>query len=200
MSEKRKKLLYDISELSDKDKVITKFPELLRYKEFAAISKTDTIIRYIIFLYDHASDLVKAYPILKERKKAAIERSGMDLGKLSPIMKDLVNGHFDTERTKPTFDAIICFLKMQNSDIWFEICVLEQELEEYRELRLKTVKDDKDKDTIVAAEKKSKLRQECNAILKDLEGYRTEFYGINEDVQSEVQKIKITSPEQYGNL
>lgn len=197
MSEKRKKLLYDISELSTKDKVVDKFPELLNYKEFSAIAKKDKVIKYIIHLYDHASELIKTYPILKERKKAALIEAGFD-GKIPPLMEDLIEGNFHSESVKPVFDAIICYLRLQKSDVWFEICVLEQELEEYRVLRLQRVEDDKDKDTIMAAEKKSKLRQECSSILKDLEGYRLEFFGIHEDVKNEIQTLKITSPEQYS--
>jgi hypothetical protein len=85
---------------------------------------------------------------------------------------------------------IFDYLKHQNNHVWTEICTTEQELDEYTRLRLNPVADEKDKDTLTAAEKKDKLRNFCKAMIKDLEEYYNKFFQDHEDVKQKVKSEK----------
>jgi hypothetical protein len=126
---------------------------------------------------------------LPERKMRAAELAGFERGKSGSFRKNVIDHLFNLENDQ-ILDMVFDYLKHQNNHIWTEIQTTEQSLDEYTKLRLSPVSDDKDKDTLTAAEKKEKLRTFCNAMIKDLKDYYEEFFKDHDDVKESVAAEK----------
>lgn len=209
-------LRYKVHQSSNLEK---DFPDLFKHQEFKKILRKrtgDKIIRYIIFLYDKKSDLVQEFQTdLSSRKDAAAVEAGLErrMGKWTPDIQDIMDV---TDRD--AYEAILLYLKLQNSVLWKEIIVTEQELEEFQKLRFMSIdtgdkkknkrskNDDgdyentsvnvgkNDKDIYEAAKKKDTLMKACDDRIKYLEVKRKEFFGDNSDVMV-AEFAEVITPE-----
>jgi hypothetical protein len=197
--------MFPVHELGDNNSVLDSFPVLKAQKAFKQYKgdKKDKVIKYILYLYDMNSDLINEFPNLKERKEAAALEAGFKCTEVkgweSPI--DLaIRGKFDTDQSSGIYKMIFSFLMLQKSYQWTEICTLEQEYEEFTRLRWKEMEDEKDKDLLMAAERKNKLREACHDIIESIKQYRADLFGDNEDVAAHTQQLRATSPEVIARM
>lgn len=207
------KMAFDVDSVSDNKDILTEMPKLKEFSSFKGYSGSmgggmnrNRVIKYIVLMYSHDTVLNQRPPLeLNDRKLRAAEIAGFEREKSGKFRKIIVDQLFhlitpkkdddesDVKKIKYShsiLDMVFEYLKAQKSHIWTEICTQEQELDEYIRLRLQPVSDDKDKDTLIALEKKDKLRASCKAMLKDLANYYKDFFADHDDVAESVKEEK----------
>lgn len=200
--QKLKFKVFDIP--SDKD-VLEAFPELQRYKLFAdsKAPMKNLLLRYLIFMYDPGSDLLKEVVELEKRKIRAAELAGFKHD------SDYLNEIFEL-KDKTTLDFLQCFFtQVYHNRKYTEWQTLHQELEENNRLRWEpiTTKSNKKKDEDVdevdvfdAAKKKGELRTQAAKIHDLLDALEKELFVDNEDVKEIALKSRFTSPESFAGV
>lgn len=171
------------------------FPELFKHDEFKRLSrkgKWEELACYICLLYDYRSDLLEEYPSdLKARKEAAAITAGFERDKKGEFPKR-IQDVMDMKDEDAT-NAILRFLKVQKHQVWVEIVVCEEELQQYQKIRFKAL-DEKDEDIYGSAKKKDTLLEASEKRRKQLKELYTEFYGDNKDVL-DAEFEEMISPE-----
>ncbi len=193
------KLKFPIYEVPAGTDLVHKFKELQDYKEFSMYPHADrnNVIRYVIYLYDRNSDLVKEYSVLQRRKEAAAELAGFKRndkdGKFKEEVYSMMSLTRDEKGDSPINDMIFCFLKMQDEMLWSLIVINENMFEEYMKLLMDPVFGKDSKNMLEAANLKTKLKGEVKEIRSDLAAFYSELYG--ENVELKEVKRKPISPE-----
>ena len=197
------KLLVPVHKM-DKDKdIIENSPVLMEHKVFRDFKSkfANQVVKFIVYLYDANSPLIRDYRDLAERKDAALTMAGFTRqasGKWDATVLQLRN-----LENEIVLQLVLCYMDMQHHMKMDMIHVFEQMFLEYREhlLRPVSVPNSKDaksqKDMLAAVDQKKKLREECMAIKKDLDILYEEVYGDNEDLlTNEVQMhLRKSTPE-----
>ncbi len=181
-------------------KVLDKYPQLKSIKsftEYKGISKggldSDKVIRYIIILYSEDSPLSKKpLPPLEERKYRAADLAGFKRDKKTDDFNENIVEQLFLLGDDEVIDMAMGYLQYLHSDLWIEINIIAQELEEYRRIRITPVNADADKDLLTAIEKKDKLRVSSGNMVKQLKEYTDIFYGDSLDLKSKSQKKRST--------
>lgn len=141
----------------------------------------NSILNYILLMYDKGSLLVEKQKNVAERKKIAIMESG--------IREDFVD-------SDEMIEMISAFLRYQNDKLWTLICVNEAMFQEYSEIVItKLDRVNNDKDLITAITTKEKVREYMDKTRKDLEAYLNEFYAGDKELEEIHQKMVRFSPE-----
>lgn len=122
-----KKLLYDVYNLPQNRKVLSKWPELKAYEAFklkdCPLDK-DKALRYILVLYDKNSPLMGIESI-KKRKVQAAEIAGFDLNE-KKMPDDKVMTNLILCKNESVCDAILTFAKMHKSHLWETFITLQE--------------------------------------------------------------------------
>lgn len=199
------KLKFKVYDIAPEEDVLEKFPELAKYKVIAKsrAPQKNLLLRYIIFLYDPGSDLIREISDLKSRKIHAAELAGFEKE------TDYLKAIFDC-RDEGFLTLLDCFFKeIYHSRKYREWQTLSQELDEYTRLRWEQIdgKQGKKKgeesdeiDTYKAASEKTKLRQQCEEIHKSLDALEREIFGDHEEVKNIAQKTRFLSPENFAGI
>ncbi len=189
--------IFDVPHGTD---LVHKFKELQDYPEFALYqdSNRNYVIRYVFYLYDRSSDLIKQVQDLTKRKEAAAELAGFirndKTGKFDDEVIDMMALKKDEEGESPINDMIFSFLRMQDEMLWSLIVINENMFNEYMKLLMDPVFGKDSKNILDAANIKTKLREEIKGIRQDIESFYKEMYGENDDLK-EVKKRKAITPE-----
>lgn len=146
-------------------------------------SQANQLIRYLIYLYDPKSDLIRQEPELADRKKKASELA-----------------EFKDYAEKWVLDKGFYFLtRVYNNRKFREWNVLQQELEEKSMARWSIIADDGDsKKYMEAHEKKGKLMHQSQEIHKILDAIESELFGEHEDLKAKANELLLTTPEQIA--
>ena len=148
------------------------------------VEDVNGLIRYLIYLYDPKSDLIRQEPELYDRKKRASELSG-----------------FKDYEAEYVLEKAFYFLTRAFNDRKFrEWCTMQQELEEKQEARWKPIKEDETKDQkqyMEAHEKKGKLRDQAMAIHKALDALNSEIFGDSDEMLNKANDL-LTTPEKIA--
>lgn len=205
------------------------FPSLFKFAEFKRLlqwSQWEKITKYILVLYDRNTDLLHEFQSdLKARKEAAAIEAGYVKDRNGDWPDD-IQGMMDI-KNKAVYDAILCFLKIQNHSVWTNIVVTEQELEEFQKLRFWSIdtgtrkkpkkkkkakegeeieSDDEEQqgvaqtDVYDAAKKKDILMEACNERIKVLKNLYQEFYGDNQSDLKNAEFEEMISPENSSRI
>jgi len=137
-------------------------------------------IKYLAYVYDSNSPVVKRSRDLNERKERAAKMAGVD----GPVSLD----------DEKVVSAIHAMLRYQGSYEWSLITMNEETFYENLKRILSPVEDDKDKDEITALEKKEKLLGFCDEIHSRLKDYKRTFYMGDVELQEKSDRIRF-SPE-----
>lgn len=194
-----KDLKFKIHELPKDTDLREKFQDLKKYKVIARSKypNFDLLMRYLIYLYDPNSDLIKTIPDLSSRKQQAALYAGYthDTPELQYIMDF---------KDQKIVDIIHClFTQVYHSRDLTEWHTLQQELEEYTKLRLKSLDDDGAEETgekldiMKAMELKGKLRVQTKQIHEQLDYLEQKIFGDNNDVKNIAIISRFTSPEAW---
>lgn len=140
------------------------------------------IVNYTLLMYDKGSLLVEKQKNISERKKIAVEESGIP----EEILED----------EDMMLNMISSFLRFQNDKLWTLICVNEAMFQEYSEIVLtKLDRVNNDKDLITAVTTKEKVREYMDKTRRDLVAYLDEYYAGDKELEENHQKLVRFSPE-----
>lgn len=192
-------LKFKIHDIPKNVDIREKFPELNKYKTIAKsrYPNIDTLLRYMIYLYDPNSDLIRSIPDLASRKQQAALYAGYthETPELQNIMEF---------KEQKIVDIVHCILtEVYHNRDYTEWCTLHQELEEYTRLRLKALPNDKvDEsgeavDLFKAMELKGKMRAQTKLIHEQLDALEQKIFGDNIDVKNIAIVSRYTSPEAW---
>jgi hypothetical protein len=156
---------------------------------FGKQSKADVpLIKYVALLYDQKSPMRLKIPDINERKRECASIAG-----LPKNSEEIFNLNDDK-----VLVYINAYLRHQSSKVWAILSANEEVLWQYQQELLTPIKDFRsDKDKLQALEIKTKLMQECDAIIKRIEAYEDKLFGDNKDKKSEILKM---SPESIANI
>lgn len=149
----------------------------------------ESLIKYIIYMYDKNSPMREMYQELEERKLECAMLSGYKELKDKKILKELFN-----LTDKRACFLISSFLKFQNHKTWAMLVSNEEVLWQYQQELLSPITDFRqDKEKLQALDIKSKLMNECDSMIKRIEGYEDKIYGDDDKLRNAIKNI--TSPE-----
>jgi hypothetical protein len=153
------------------------------------IKNFDTAVRYVMFLYDMTSPLIKKFPNFEDRKKNAITLAIW--GEVpEKWIDDVLNN-----RDENVVEMIIEFLKVQDDKLWSSIMTNEELFLEYTKTLFKPIElISSDKDLIQATTIKEKIRESQAKVRQELKGLYEEFYNGDKKLEEAVKGRKF-SPE-----
>lgn len=184
------RLKYPVHKLQPGQTADQAFPTLFKIPEFKKLKSSkkhaadySRLACYIVLLYDKGTDLADEFrDDLKARKDAAATAAGYErIGGKWPAHVQKVMDVQDEE----AYHAILAYLKEQKYPLWREICVTEQELDEFNKIRFASItkKKGEEKDIIKAATEKDKLKEACETRIKSLDSLYTQFFEDHSDVK-----------------
>jgi hypothetical protein len=192
-------LKYRIHNIPKSADLFEEFPELKKHRENLTkyvvkeedgevtefeVENVNGLIRYLIYLYDSKSDLIRQEPEISDRKKKASELSGFT----------------DFEEEYVLGKAFYFLTRVFNDRKFREWCTMQQELEEKQQARWKPINEDDTKDQkqlMEAHEKKGKLRDQAMAIHKALDALESEIFSDNDDLKNVANDL-LTTPEKIA--
>jgi hypothetical protein len=160
-------------------------------------AEKDRLVRYILALYDPQSPIIKEYPDLTSRKRAAAEIAGYNAEKERELL-DIVFA-CDSEYM---VNVIVAFLKnIVQSRLWASIQADEQTFWEFvGRMMLPIAKDNKDKDMVSAVAMKTKLSEDKESISTQLEKNLQRFFSDDDNLKKKVEKKNNWSPESMAGV
>lgn len=171
------------------DKVCAKLFTFAEFKKLRSRADYNRLVKYIVYLYSDTSDLLHENKKLEDRKDAAAKEAGYE--RVLKSKADSESGKWPKNiltvmemKDSDAHAAIMAYLKHIKNYIFTEICVCEQELEEFQKLRMEAIGGKKGEgDRIKQAADKDKLKEASDLRIKSLPGLYKEFYGDNDDVK-----------------
>jgi hypothetical protein len=152
----------------------------------------DSVIRYIVLLYDKNSPLVKRFSNLDTRKREASVIAGFNPEDPSlKAYKDFQDQEFA--------DMVVEFLIYQNNYIWTMLVSNEQTFYEFQKTLLQEssmIRNDKDKINAIAS--KSKLMEESDKIVERINAYYKQIFVEDKIIDS--AKRVASSPEEMAKM
>lgn len=176
-----------------KGSIKKKYPKLKMFKTFD--SANDSMIKYVLYMYDQNTPLKEQFPDLKIRKEQAAILSGFSLMKDNEKLHDVF--FFLSDQLVDMVDE---FLRKQNNRIWSMIVSNEQTFFEYQTKLLSPVEGDRDKDILQALQIKSKIMDDLNIINDRLDSYYMKLYGEDQELLKVIKADKRLTPEFIANL
>jgi len=220
-------LIFPIHEVTGD--VLKAVPELARIKQFQSFESDDRdkLFKYICYMYDRNSELIREYKDLQARKEAALHEAGFAReknGEYPPEVKDYISFN-DTEVRNLVFaflfyvhDMAMTMISYSEQMFYENVQLIMQPLLGHKEVdEYETYKDNAgvdqqrkkkkkeatitDQKTILqSAEQKKKLREENMAIKQDLDALYAEVFADNDDAKAKYARVKRSNPEQIANL
>jgi len=178
---------------SIKGSIKKKYPKLKMFKTFD--SANDSMIKYVLYMYDQNTPLKEQFPELKIRKEQAAVLSGFNLIKDNEKLHDVF--FFLSDQLVDMVDE---FLRKQNNRIWSMIVSNEQTFFEYQTKLLSPVEGDRDKDILQALQIKSKIMDDLNTINDRLDSYYMKLYGEDQELLKVIKADKRLTPEFIANV
>lgn len=190
---------FKIHELPEDTDLFQEFPVLNNFKSFKVpfllyenaelTYDRNEMLRYVFYCYDMSIEW--DVPDVKTKK----ERAGKLAGITTNIIKMLV-----ANKIPEVNYMIIDFLKIQNNRTFTWKVNTEEVIDEYYSLirdPIDTTADDEKK--LKAAEKKTKLLNDCKMLGKELDDIDKEFFGSVEEA-AEIEQITPISPQDLSKL
>lgn len=190
-----KKLRFNV--YSAKGDVMSAFPRLGNIQSFKDYIEPDRnrIIKYIVYMYDKESPLVKRFQKIEDRQRESAILAGFDTQK----KKDHLALIYANENE--SVNAMVCdFIVEINSRKWAMIISNEATFYEFQRALLTPIdraSANNEKAGMDAIMVKSKMMEECNLIDLRLDKYYEELFGSKEVI--EYGKRKRISPESVAS-
>ena len=171
-----------------KSKVIWNEPKI-KALDIPDIPNKDKVIRYLVYMYDENTPLIKERDLFN-RKKMAAKLAGFKSPKDKKLFMDLAE--FKSEEY---VRILFNMLKAQRNMLWCKIVSNEAFFFECNESLLTELSgDDGEKKTLESLQKKAALAKEMDVIHARLKGYYNELAASDEQVE-EVIRTNSFSPE-----
>jgi hypothetical protein len=160
-------------------------------------TENERLVRYILALYDPQSPIIKEYPDLTSRKMAAADIAGYHAEK----ERELLDKVFACD-SEYMVAIIVSFLKnIVQSRLWASIQADEQTFWEFvGRMMLPIAKDNKDKDMVSAVAMKTKLSEDKESIVTQLEKNWQRFFADDDNLKKKVEKKNNWSPESMAGV
>lgn len=181
-----------------KNPLVELYPEINNYPElrYGGIYDSNKILKYINYLYSEGTPLTKKFKDnLLARKTEALKLAGLKQTKDSE--SDLFQFK-DLTFTK----AVVKFLAIQKNELWANIVVDSQFLEDNMLIVLSQSMDGKDKDIAQTAKIKGELLRINSEVRDRLTGYYKEFFKNDTALQNAAKKaeFRAVTPEQVAKI
>lgn len=186
-----------------------------KYQSFKKLKATTkhylAIIRYLFYMFDPGSDLLRDHMRLEDRKQEA--------GKLSGLLK-IVDLSFLDRLFGNTHPEALDVIQTLLTEVYFDIHyrewhTLHNELDEYTSARWEKIEGTKrkrgkkgeeavtevtghNKSTMETLTLKSKLREECQRIRELIEQLDVKLWGDNKDIKDIAYKSRFSNPESFS--
>lgn len=193
--EEFKLMRFPVFDLPIETDLLIHFPELKAYKEFLEYKEKDRnlIFRYAFFCYDKNSPLVKVHHDLKKLKEAAMDLAGFERVRGAKF-KDPIVEIMDMKNEEVN-NIILCFLvNIQNNMAWALYVANQFTFSDNIRLLMKPMEGHDDKKVLDGANVRSKLREECKAVIADQESLLKTLFGDNNELK-EITKVKRIAAE-----
>lgn len=171
---------------------INQYPEL----RYSGIYDSNKILKYINYLYSEGTPLTRKFKDnLIARKAEALKLAGLKQ------TKDLESDLFQFKDQAFT-KAVVKFLAIQKNELWANIVVDTQFLEDNMLIVLTQSMDGKDKDIAQTAKIKGDILKINSEVRDRLTGYYKEFFKNDTALQDAAKKIEFraTTPEQVAKI
>lgn len=175
------KLKYRIHNIPKSVNLLDEFPEFKSHTALLGDNQNE-LLRYLIYMYDPNSDLIKQEPDYSTRKAKAAQ-----LSNYYPQDIDYINSK-----------ALYFLTRIYWNRKWREWNILQFELYENCRARLITIKEDENqnqKTMMEAYQKKGLLSSQAIEIQKRLDTLDLEIFGDNTDVLRHAEQTLLTTPE-----
>lgn len=174
------------------------YPDINNYPElrYGGIYDSNKILKYINYLYSEGTPLTKKFKDnLLVRKTEALSLAGL---KLTEQAKSDLFQFKDPGFTK----AVVKFLAIQKNELWANIMVDSQFLEDNMLIVLSQSMDGKDKDIAQTAKIKGELLKINSDVRDRLTGYYKEFFKSDIELERAGKKIEFraTKPEDIAKI
>lgn len=131
----------------------------------------DAMFRYLLYMYDQDTPMLKLFPDMVERRRVAYDLSGLHNKNMQKLLVSGTNKGFQR--------AVFDYLKAQKSALWALIMVNESMFYECMENMMQDTVMEKDKDLLASLKIKGELAEHMEKTQRRLQKYIKEFY--NED-------------------
>ena len=174
------------------------YPDINNYPElrYGGIYDANKILKYINYLYSEGTPLTKKFKDnLLVRKTEALQLAGIKLNE--QVKADLFQ-FGDPAFTK----AVVKFLAIQKNELWSNITVDQQFMEDNMLIVLSQSMDGKEKDIAQTAKIKGDLLKINSEVRDRLTGYYKEFFKNDAALQNAAKKIEFraTTPESVAKI
>ena len=152
--------------------------------------------QYVIYFYDKNTPLRSLYPDVDQRKQQAAVLAGFDLEK----DRVLLNKMF-TLADKPLTNAVISFIRFQNSRAWSGLVANEQLLWETQENLMRRFDEFKDSKQLLDAVKvKTQISETADKIMILINKYEAELFAGDDAAKDADAKMRSSgiSPESFA--
>jgi hypothetical protein len=180
------------------------FPELNRHVELNEIKERTTcaneVIRYLVYLYDPESDLIKEEQDLTSRMRRAKELSGIHENTDNDLLLDMgwvFISKIYHHRKMREWHTLQLELEENNRARWTQIDI-DEEVED-KDGKTKTRSSSSQKNSMEVLQRKSELRKHALEIQKALDVLEPDIFGDNEDVKKKALERLLTNPEKIAN-
>ena len=185
------KLRFRIHNIPLSVNLLEEFSDLGKHKELVITTHQNEALRYLIYMYDPGSDLIREEGDLLERKKKALVLAGFKEG--GSLYQKIIGGNEDRIQNM----AFFFVTKVIHNRKFTEWHTLQQELLEINIARWTPIKESENKDQkslMDAYNKKGNLRQQSMAIQQALDALEAEIFRNNDDIKK-IAEVRLTNPE-----
>lgn len=160
-------------------------------------SKIDKTIRYILLMYDVNSPLRLYYPDLEQRKTAACDLAGFDVGSdnMEEILEFKIRDGDTISPNEELLSMVMNYLKYQNNWVWTMIVSNSEAFYEYNKRVMMPVEGNRDKDILQAINIKTQIMQSQDDIYHRLQRYYKDISGGDPILEEEIKVRKRLTPE-----
>lgn len=173
-----------------KDEFKEVWPNLIRSQE----KEVNRRIRYIIFLYDHKSPLVRKIKNIDERRDYAAKLAGYNIANVPEELKrNVIDG-----KEPSLVLSIYNFVKYRNPMKFTELVIYENNFWDYSKILLSPPKKQANHEVTEAEVKRRKaLRVEIKNIQEDIEALQYELFSGDKEIIPIVREVRRmqTTPE-----
>lgn len=166
-------------------KLLTEYPKLCEIlaPEWEDTAPLDSLLRYMIIVYDPKSPLFRDERDLNYRKSQAAELAGFDMED-EQLLIAVYESHY------PLFaDLIVRYLtRFGRSREWAAICAFEFAFWESIRKLMEPISGKTSKEELESVQKKSAIKEEIDKDIKRLDELYRKFLGEDEDLEKKVKQ------------
>lgn len=164
-------------------------------REWTAKAEFNSLLKYVVFMYDPKSPLFANEKDLNHRKGVAAELAGFDMDDTALLM-----GIYSCTHPYIVELTVRYLIRFAKSMEYTAIVVVENCFWESTRKLMEPISGDNSKQELEAVQKKSAIKDELDKDIARLEKYKKAFFGEDEVMVSEAKSRPATTPEAMAML